>query len=77
MHFILPSAARPNRPLMVYTQGEALEARYWVPTHDWPNARWTSDIVVTVPAAYTVVANGILRAKEPAGVDRCSGSADT
>ena len=66
MHFVLPNASQPERPLMVYTMSEPLEARHWFPTHDWPNARWTSDIVVTVPAAYTVVANGILRAKEPA-----------
>src|SRR5262249_22467350 len=35
-------------------------------THDWPNARWTSDILVTVPAAYTAVANGVLRGKQQA-----------
>ena len=39
---------------MVYTMSEPLEARYWFPTHDWPNQRWTSDIVVTVPAASSV-----------------------
>src|SRR5262249_4914478 len=66
MHFVLPDASQPKRPLMVYTMSEPLEARHWFPTHDWPDARWTSDLVVTVPAAYTVVANGILRAKEPA-----------
>src|SRR5262249_27778279 len=65
-HFALPNASQPKRPLMVYTMSEPLEARYWFPTHDWPNARWTSDIVVTVPAAYTVVANGVLREKKPA-----------
>src|SRR5262249_24778944 len=61
-----PAPPDPNGPLWVSPRGEPLEARHWFPTHDWPNARWTSDIVVTVPAAYTVVANGILRAKEPA-----------
>src|SRR5262245_54656004 len=66
MHFVLPTASQPKRPLMVYTMSEPLEARYWFPTHDWPNARWTSDIVVTVPAPYTVVANGALREKKPA-----------
>jgi aminopeptidase N len=65
MHFVLPSASAPKRPLMVYTMSEPLEARYWVPTHDWPNQRWTSDIVVTVPASYTAVANGVLRSRKP------------
>src|SRR5262249_56746274 len=65
MHFVLPSASRPKRPLMVYTQGEPLEARYWLPTHDWPNQRWTSDILVTVPAPLTAVATGVLQSREP------------
>jgi aminopeptidase N len=66
MHFILPSASAPKKPVMVYTMSEPLEARYWVPTHDWPNARWTSDILVTVPRPYRVVANGVLKAEQPA-----------
>ena len=60
MYFVLPSASVPEKPLMVYTMSEPLEARYWFPTHDWPNERWVSDIYVTVPEIYTVVANGVL-----------------
>jgi aminopeptidase N len=66
MYFVLPSASRPKRPLMVYTMGEPLEARYWFPTHDWPNERWTSDILVRLPAGYTAVANGVLHSKKAA-----------
>jgi aminopeptidase N len=65
MHFVLPTTTEPKKPLMVYTMSEPLEARYWFPAHDWPNARWTSDIVVTVPAPYSVVANGVLRERKP------------
>ena len=65
MHFVLPNASRPKRPLMVYTMSEPIEARYWVPAHDWPNARWTSDIEVTAPIPYSVVANGTLVEKRP------------
>jgi aminopeptidase N len=64
MHFVLPNRSQPKRPLMVYTMSEPLEARYWFPTHDWPNARWTSDILVTAPAVYTVVSNGVLYEKK-------------
>lgn len=60
MHFVLPNPSVPNKPLMAYTMSEPIEARYWVPAHDWPNARWTSDIEVTVPNPYSVVANGSL-----------------
>jgi aminopeptidase N len=67
MHFILPTAAEPNKPIMVYTMSEPIEARCWVPAHDWPNMRWTSDIIVTAPAPYTVVANGVLQERKQAG----------
>jgi aminopeptidase N len=60
LHFTLPSGSAPGKPVAVYTQGEPLQARYWVPAHDWPNERWTSEIAVTVPDAYNVVANGVL-----------------
>ncbi len=43
MHFVLPNGSAPHKPLMVYTMSEPIEARYWVPAHDWPNARWTAD----------------------------------
>ena len=66
MYFVLPSASRPKRPFMVYTMSEPLEARYWFPTHDWPNVRWTSDILITVPAGYTAVSNGVLHDKKTA-----------
>ncbi|HEY5910269.1 MAG TPA: M1 family aminopeptidase [Verrucomicrobiae bacterium] len=66
MYFVLPSESAPRKPLMVYTMSEPLEARYWVPCHDWPNARWTSDIEVTAPSPYTAVANGTLVEKRTA-----------
>jgi aminopeptidase N len=67
VHFVLPNASRPKRPLMVYSMSEPLEARYWFPAHDWPNARWTSDILITVPSGYTAVANGVLQSKKQSG----------
>ena len=63
LHFTLPNASAPARPVMVYTQSEPLQARHWMPTHDWPNERWTSEITVTVPSSYTVVSNGVLTSR--------------
>jgi len=60
LHHMLPSASRPERPLMVYSMSEPLEARYWMPCHDWPNERWTADMFLTVPEGYQAVANGVL-----------------
>src|SRR5260370_35026316 len=51
---------------MVYTWSETHEVRYWFPTHDWPNARWKSDIWFCAPSPYTVISNGVLADKKPA-----------
>jgi aminopeptidase N len=44
-----------------YTEGEPDKNRSWVPTWDYPNDFATSETRVTVPAAWYVVGNGILR----------------
>src|SRR5262249_4842096 len=33
VHFVLPDASPPKRPLMVYTMSEPLEGRHWFPPH--------------------------------------------
>ncbi len=59
-YFILPDAAYPKRPIQIFTQGESEDTRYYLPTYDYPNDRLTTDTIITVPAAWTTVANGKL-----------------
>lgn len=42
----------------IWTQGETHEARHWYPSFDYPNERFTSEIVCRVPADMTVLSNG-------------------
>lgn len=67
LHFVLPNASAPDKPVMVYTFSEPVAARYWLPSHDWPNELWTADLLITAPAKYTVVANGVLVGKPASG----------
>ena len=60
MIFALPDEAYPDRPLMVHTQGEPQHSREWFVCHDYPNARCTTEIIVTLPAQYKALANGRL-----------------
>ena len=69
MYFVLPSTPEPSRPLMIYTLSEALWTRYWIPCHDWPNERWTSEIKITVPSSFTAIANGLLVTEESGAVE--------
>lgn len=54
----LESPAWPGRPALVYSQGEAESNRYWFLSHDFPNDRTTSEVLVTVPSGYEAVSNG-------------------
>ncbi len=60
LHFVKPDSDDPKRPLCAWTQGEAEETRYWLPCFDYPNDKASSEMVVTVARAYSVVSNGAL-----------------
>ncbi len=44
----------------VFSQGESEEARYWYPSYDYPNEKFTSEVTCRVPEGMTVIANGRL-----------------
>ena len=64
--FILPDKDYPNKPIEIWTQGEAEDTRYYLPTYDYPNDRLTTDTYLTVPATWETVSNGRLDSKTPA-----------
>lgn len=43
----------------VWTQGETHESRHWYPSFDYPNERFTSEVICHVPKEMTVLSNGI------------------
>jgi len=49
----------PRRHTM-WTQGEAIETRSWVPTYDAPNDKTTWEILVTADSSMSVLSNGRL-----------------
>ncbi len=60
LYFILPDKDYPNRPRQVWTQGESEDTRYYLPTYDYPNARLTTETVLTVPGDWMTISNGKL-----------------
>jgi aminopeptidase N len=60
LHFFGPTAAEPNVPLTVWSQGEEEDAHYWFPCLDQPNQRQTTELVVTVADGLEVLSNGKL-----------------
>ncbi len=66
-YFILPDKDYPDRPKQIWTQGESEDTRYYLPTYDYPNARLTTETILTVPAAWVTIANGKLVSVKEAG----------
>ncbi len=60
LYFQGPSEAEPEATYQLWSQGEDEEARYWIPCHDAPNEKMTTEMAVTVDPRYTVVSNGAL-----------------
>lgn len=60
LHWIEDSPHHPDRQGF-WTQGEPEQNREWVPTWDYPNHLTTTETTVTVPAAWTVIGNGVMR----------------
>ncbi len=61
VYFIRPDRAYPNVTPEIWTQGETTDNRRWFPTWDEPNQKTPSELIVTVPRGWTVVANGYLK----------------
>ena len=60
IRFVKPDADHPQRQPCVWTQGEPEDARFWLPCYDYPNERFTAEMIVTVDNPLTVVSNGVL-----------------
>lgn len=67
VYFNLPSPGEFDAPRQVYTQGECVDTRRWMPCHDAPDDRATHSISVTVPSEMAVVAAGRQTGREDAG----------
>jgi aminopeptidase N len=60
LFFVSPDKAYPDKPRIVWTQGEEMDNRSWYPSYDYPNQKFTTEIVATVKERYKVVSNGHL-----------------
>ncbi|MBV8084188.1 MAG: HEAT repeat domain-containing protein [Chloroflexi bacterium] len=63
MYFLEPDEGYPNRPRQIWTQGQAEDSRFWLPSFDFPNQKLTTEVIATVPEGLRVVSNGALVAE--------------
>jgi aminopeptidase N len=60
LHFVRPDESYPDKPVQVWSQGEAEDNHAWFPCTDAPNQRQTTETIITVPEPLTVLSNGRL-----------------
>jgi aminopeptidase N len=64
MYFRTPQMGYPESDVHLFTQGESHEAPHWYPSFDYPNERFSSEIICRVPPEMTVLSNGRLVSEE-------------
>ncbi|WP_050023025.1 M1 family aminopeptidase [Verrucomicrobium sp. BvORR034] len=60
LYFRTPETGCKPGDTQVWTQGEAELHRYWFPCYDYPNERFTSEVVCHIPADMKAISNGVL-----------------
>jgi aminopeptidase N len=58
LYFRTPEMGYPATDTHLWTQGETTEAKYWFPSYDFPNEKFTSEMICRVPEGMTVLSNG-------------------
>ncbi len=64
LYFVNPKGEEKDKPTQIWTQGETEATSVWVPTIDKPNQKTTQEIIMTVPAKYVTLSNGLLISKK-------------
>lgn len=66
LHFFAPSDENPEAPWQLWSQGQDIENRHWIPCFDHPGERQTSELIVTADSKFQVLSNGRLVETLPA-----------
>ena len=70
LYFRTPQMGYKPGDTQVWSQGEPEMHRFWFPCYDYPNERFTSEVICHVPDGMMVISNGVLAArdKDPVGL---------
>jgi aminopeptidase N len=60
-YFIEPDEYYPTKNLQAWTQGQAIDSKYWFPCLDHPLVKFESKISVIVPRKFIAISNGKLQ----------------
>lgn len=60
LYFLEPDEHVRDRPRQVWSQCQDEDARYWIPCHDKPHIKQSSELRVSVPKGWRTLSNGVL-----------------
>jgi aminopeptidase N len=60
LYFLEPDEHYPNRPRQVWSQCQEEDARHWIPCHDRPDLKMTTEVIAHVPNGWYALSNGAL-----------------
>lgn len=58
LYFRTPEMGYKSEDEHIWTQGETHESRHWYPSYDYPNEKFTSEVICHVPKDMIVLSNG-------------------
>jgi aminopeptidase N len=64
LYFLEPDEHYPDRPRQVWSQCQEEDARHFIPCHDKPHVKMTTEVTVTAPHGWSVLSNGALVSKK-------------
>ena len=64
LYFLEPDEHYPARPRQVWSQCQENDARQWIPCHDSPHLKMTTEMRVRVPHGWLALSNGALVSSE-------------
>src|SRR5207247_2628623 len=60
LYRVTPDAAHPDKPWMLWSQGETEFNHHWFPCWDHPNDKATSEVIATVRSPHLAISNGAM-----------------
>jgi aminopeptidase N len=67
LYFLEPDEHVHDRPRQVWSQCQDEDARHWIPCHDKPHIKQTTELRVSVPKGWTTLGNGVLADRSEKG----------
>jgi aminopeptidase N len=64
LYFLEPDEHYPDRPRQVWSQCQEEDARHFIPCHDSPHVKMTTEVIARVPAGWYALSNGALVAAD-------------